>query len=80
MQLPNVTVQIIPYSVGAHPALDSTFNILEFSGDVPDIVYSEGLAGFIFMEGTEDIERYRRVFERLGEMALAPGPIGRSHR
>ena len=42
MQLPNVTVQVIPYSVGAHPALDSTFNILEFAVAVPDIVYSEG--------------------------------------
>lgn len=72
MRLPNVTVQVIPYSVGAHPALDSTFNILEFAGAVPDIVYSEGLAGFIFMERAEDVERYRRVFERLGEMALEP--------
>ena len=72
MQLPNVTVQIIPFSEGAHPALDSTFNILEFSGEMPDIVYSEGLAGFIFMQGTADIDRYRRVFERLCEKALAP--------
>ncbi len=65
----------MPYSVGAHPALDSTFNILEFSDSVPDIVYSEGLAGFIFMERQVDVDRYQRVFERLCEMAL-----GRSDR
>ena len=27
--LPNVTIQVIPYSADAHPALDSTFNILD---------------------------------------------------
>lgn len=25
----NVTIQVIPYNVGAHPAMDSTFTILE---------------------------------------------------
>ncbi len=72
MQLPNVTVQVIPYSAGPHPALDSTFNILEFAGPLSDIVYSEGLAGFIFMQGAADVQRYRRVFERLVEKALTP--------
>ena len=73
MQLPNVTVQVLPYSVGAHPALDSTFNILEFSGPVSNLVYSEGLAGFIFIERPEDVDRYQKVFERLSEMSLSPG-------
>jgi transcriptional regulator with XRE-family HTH domain len=72
MKLPNVMLQIVPFTAGAHPALDSTFNILEFSGDMPDIVYSEGLAGFIFMEGSVDIERYRRVFHTLMTKAVTP--------
>jgi len=72
MQLPNVTVQVIPFSAGAHPALDSTFNILEFAGETPDLVYSEGLAGFIFMEGDADVARYTRVFERLRAKAATP--------
>lgn len=72
MQLPNVTVQVIPFSAGAHPALDSTFNILEFAGETPDLVYSEGLAGFIFMEGDADVARYTRVFERLSAKATTP--------
>jgi transcriptional regulator with XRE-family HTH domain len=73
MQLPNVTVQVIPFTVGAHPALDSTFNILEFSDAVPDLVYSEGLAGFFFLERANDVERYQRVFEHLSEIALNEG-------
>ena len=72
MQLPNVTVQVIPYSIGPHPALDSTFNILEFSGAAPHLVYSEGLAGFIFMEREEDVERYNDVFRHLADIALTP--------
>jgi transcriptional regulator with XRE-family HTH domain len=72
MKLPNITLQVIPFSAGAHPAIDSTFNILEFSGEMPDIVYSEGLAGFIFMEGSADIERYRGVFDTLTVKAASP--------
>jgi transcriptional regulator with XRE-family HTH domain len=71
--LPNVTVQVIPFSVGTHPALDSTFNILEFDGPVSNIVYSEGLSGFIFLERPEDVQRYEGVFHRLSQVALSPG-------
>jgi hypothetical protein len=71
--LRNVTLQIIPYSAGAHPALDSTFNILTFEGVAPEIVYVEGLVGKVYLERPEDVDRYRRVFDRLSEMALSPG-------
>ena len=70
MQLPNVTVQVIPFDAGPHPALDSTFNILEFPEPVPDLVYIEGLAGFLFLEKAEDLQRYQRVFEHLSKKAL----------
>ena len=72
MRRPNITVQVLPYSVGAHPALNSTFNILEFSGLAPDIVYSEGLSGRIFIDRPEDVRRYKEVFDHLCEIALAP--------
>lgn len=72
MQLDNVTVQVVPFSTGAHPAIDSTFNILEFAGLTSDIVYSEGMAGFIFMEKPEDVARYNNVFEQLSDIALTP--------
>jgi transcriptional regulator with XRE-family HTH domain len=70
-RLPNVTVQVVPYSAGAHPGLDSTFNILEFAPPVPNVVYVEGLVGWIFVERPEDIQRYHLVFERLSDMALS---------
>jgi Domain of unknown function (DUF5753) len=71
-ELPNATIQVIPYDVGAHPALESTFYILDFGEAVPSVIYVEGLVGWIYLERTEDIDRYRRVFERLSGIALSP--------
>ena len=70
--LPNVTIQIIPFRAGAHPAMDSTFRILEFGDSVPDVVYVEGLVGKIYVEKAPDLEMYRQVFKRLVELALDP--------
>jgi transcriptional regulator with XRE-family HTH domain len=68
----NVTIRVIPYSIGAHPAMDSTFTILEFAGPVPSVVYVEGLIGSIYVERPQDIARYQRVFEHLYTIALSP--------
>lgn len=69
----NVTIQIVPYSAGAHPALDSTFNILEFADGAPSVVYVEGLVGKIYVERPDEVERYLKVFDWLSCMALSPG-------
>ena len=68
--LQNVTIQIVSYSAGAHPAPGSMFNILTFGTAVADVVYVEGLAGWIYIERPEDVSRYSRVFSRLCDMAL----------
>ena len=70
--LPNVTMQVIPYSAGAHPAMDSTFRMLDFAGLVPSLVYVEGLVGRIYVESPHDIARYQQVFEYLCTVALNP--------
>lgn len=69
---PNVTMQVIPYEAGAHPAMDSTFNILDFAGPVPSVVYVEGLSGWRYLERPAEIEKYQQVFEILRELALSP--------
>jgi hypothetical protein len=71
-KLPNVTLQVIPFSAGAHPAMDSAFNVLEFADAVPGVVYVEGLVGWVYMKRSRDVERYARVFERLCHVALPP--------
>jgi transcriptional regulator with XRE-family HTH domain len=69
---PNVTLQVIPYAAGAHPAMDSTFRILEFSESVPAVVYVEGLVGWIYLDRPAEIERYQEVFQSLCSTALGP--------
>lgn len=70
-ELPNVTVQVLGYEAGAHPALDSTFILLEFEDPVPGVVYVEGLVGQLYLDRSQDLRRYEHVFERLGSLALS---------
>jgi transcriptional regulator with XRE-family HTH domain len=69
---PNVTVQVLPFKIGAHPALESDFTILSFDGQASNIVYVEGLSGHMYLERPSDVERYQEVFERLRTMAPTP--------
>jgi transcriptional regulator with XRE-family HTH domain len=66
----NVSVQVIPFRAGAHPALDSTFVILKFVPPVPGVVYVEGLVGQIYLERPQDVQRYDQVFEQLRTISL----------
>jgi transcriptional regulator with XRE-family HTH domain len=68
--LPNVTLQVIPFDAGAHPAIDTSFTILEFNEPVPAMVYSEGLPGFFYMEKPADVARSQRMFEILSRVSL----------
>ena len=69
---PNITIQVVPYSVGAHPALESNFTILEFAGQAPTIVHAEGLAGQLYLERQQDVERYTLALQVLRDLALSP--------
>lgn len=70
---PVVTIRVLPFSAGAHPALESTFVVLEFTPPVPGVVYSEGLIGHMYRERPEDVRRYKDIFEYLRKIALSPG-------
>jgi transcriptional regulator with XRE-family HTH domain len=66
-----ITIQIIPYEVGAHPGMDSVFAFMEFAA-VPPVVFVEGLAGALYLERESDIVRYRETIAQLRAMALNP--------
>lgn len=68
----DVTIQVIPFSSGAHSAMDSTFTILDFAESVASVVYVEGLVGWIYLERPHDVVRYEQVFEKLKSSALGP--------
>jgi hypothetical protein len=69
-ELPNVTLQVLPFEAGAHPALDSTFILLDLPAPSPGAVYVEGLAGQLYLERPQDVERYAAVFAHLVSASL----------
>src|SRR5437773_4726761 len=43
-KLPNVTLQVLPFGAGAHPAMVGSFSVLRFPDlELPDVVYLEHL-------------------------------------
>ena len=70
-RLPEVTIRVIPFTVGAHPALESNFKILELTPPSPDVVYVEGLVGSFYLERPEELESFNRVFDQLQTIALS---------
>lgn len=72
-ELPDVTVQVLPLSVGAHAGLGSTFSVLTFADETDhDVVYIEKGAGSLYLERPAEIRRYRVRLDRLTASALSP--------
>ncbi|PRX07463.1 UNVERIFIED_ORG: hypothetical protein CLV66_10140 [Actinomadura viridilutea] len=70
---PNVTLQVLPFAVGAHAGLEGLFIVLSFPEESdPDVVYTEGIYGDVYLESPEEIKRCTLAFEELCEMALSP--------
>ncbi|MEU1418412.1 MULTISPECIES: helix-turn-helix transcriptional regulator [unclassified Kitasatospora] len=67
---PSVTIQVLPFSTGTHPAMSMAFHILSFA-DVPgDIVYVEALTSSLYLEKESDIARHVLVFDQLASTAM----------
>ncbi|PZS40256.1 MAG: transcriptional regulator, partial [Pseudonocardiales bacterium] len=66
---PNVTVQVIPFTAGAHAAVEGSFAIIEF-GVEPGAVLLEGKTADLFLEEPEEIAAYQDTASRLQRSAL----------
>jgi transcriptional regulator with XRE-family HTH domain len=65
-KLPNVTLQILPFAVGAHAAMGSAFSILRFADrELPDVVYLEHLTNAVYLDRRNEVERYLDAMELL---------------
>lgn len=75
--LPNVTLQVLPFDTGAHAGMDGTFAVLDFPepGD-PDVVYAENATGGLFLEKTEELRKYIFIFNHIRAAALPPEESG----
>ncbi|MFG2788755.1 helix-turn-helix domain-containing protein [Streptomyces sp. NPDC048419] len=69
-QRPHITVQVLPFSTGAHAATVGSFAVLRGRAPELDVVYVDLLGGGLFMEKRQELERYRLAFEYLSAQAL----------
>jgi Domain of unknown function (DUF5753)/Domain of unknown function (DUF397) len=68
---PNITLQVLPFTAGAHPAMDSAFSMLTFDRPAAgDVVYFEYPTGALYLEKPDDVARYRLAFGHLAQVHL----------
>jgi transcriptional regulator with XRE-family HTH domain len=69
---PNVSIQIVPFEVGAYSALPGPFEILEFDDPGQELmVYEETRRGdFVIKDGWEDVNPFLERFIATEEIAL----------
>ncbi|MFJ1974467.1 helix-turn-helix domain-containing protein [Streptomyces sp. NPDC087903] len=70
-QQPHITVQVLPFEVGAHPGINGQYAILEFA-DAADssVVYIEGVTSDLYLEKAHDVQKYTVMYEHLRAQAL----------
>jgi transcriptional regulator with XRE-family HTH domain len=72
-EMPALTIQVIPYSAGWHPALYGMFWVFRFPDqEMPDIVYSEGLTGAYYMNKPAETTAYIEALDRMCAQAASP--------
>lgn len=74
---PHVTIQVIPFSVGAHMGFDNAFMYLQFDklSGVPDTVFVEHLLGHFFLDAdkhSKKVERFDETRKQLVAVAISP--------
>ncbi|MQA88450.1 MAG: helix-turn-helix domain-containing protein [Streptosporangiales bacterium] len=73
VELPNVTLQIMPFRLGGHAAAGGPFTLLRFpEPDLPEVVYLEQLTSALYLDKARDIEHYKKVIDRLYVQAEPP--------
>ncbi|WP_369201908.1 helix-turn-helix domain-containing protein [Streptomyces sp. PU-14G] len=72
-QRPHVTLQVMPFSMGAHPGVNGQYAILEFP-DASDstVIYLEGVTSDLYLEKANDVQNYSVMYEHLRAQALNP--------
>jgi hypothetical protein len=72
-QLPNVTLQVLPFAAGSHPGLDGSFSVLTFAGSfMPETAYAESQLGQYFRIKPKEVDHCKRAFARMSELAADP--------
>lgn len=69
----NITVQILPFSAGEHPAMVGPFTMLTFLDPAdPGVVNVENVMGALALEKPEDTRSYEEVWNAIQAKAASP--------
>lgn len=72
-ELPNVTLQVLPFDVGAHHAASGSFSLIEFTEPTdPEIGYVDCAAGNVYPEKPPQVRRLKTSFYHLTSTAMEP--------
>ncbi len=72
-ELPNVTLQVMPFRRGGHAGAGGSFTVLRFGEpDLPDVVYIEQLTSALYLERRTHVDHYMEVMKHLSAEALTP--------
>jgi len=72
-KLPNVTLQVLAFDAGAHPAMVGSFSVLRFpEEELPDVVYLEHLTSALYLNKPEEVDQYLHVMESICVRAAPP--------
>lgn len=73
LELPNITLQILPYTKSGYAVLSGSFTLLRFNhADLPDLIYIEHLASSVYHDKRAEVEPYLAHLERATIQALTP--------
>lgn len=71
--LHNVTVQVVPRSMGVHPLMGERVTILEFPDPAdPQVAYLESMFHSVYLQKREDLRELRQRLDFLVATALSP--------
>jgi transcriptional regulator with XRE-family HTH domain len=67
---PNVTLQVLPFTAGLHPAMYGPFRIFRFDGqDQPDIIYGESMTSAFYLDKPDETALYAQALDRASAQA-----------
>ncbi|TXS48184.1 helix-turn-helix domain-containing protein [Streptomyces sp. t39] len=70
---PHITVQVLPYTAGAHPGMSGQFSILRFTdGPAAAVVHVDRFTSDLYLDKHSDVEHYGVLHDHLQHRALSP--------
>jgi hypothetical protein len=72
-ELPSVTVQVLPFAIGGHPAMTTPYVIVDFADAADEsVVYLDNLTLGQAYGDADNVGTYTMVHEKLRQLALSP--------